>query len=298
VNRVSVHSPDGSTVAELVPEANMVCCALSVDGEPRLAERKGLQAYAEQGSTMGIPLLYPWANRLGARTFSVAGRELTLPADPARIHQDGEGNPSHGLGPSLMRWETTQEGPGRLGAALQWDTPELLELFPFPHRVVLEIELAAASLTTTVSVDASLGERVPVSFGFHPYLLLAGAERPAWTVTLPPCSQLVLDGRMLPTGARAPIASRTAALAEHAFDDLYELDEPTATFRASAGTSEITVEFLAGYPFAQVFSPAGTDFVCFEPMTAPANALISGEGLVVLDPGEQHRASFRVLFES
>ena len=32
-------------------------------------------------------------------------------------------------------------------------------------------------------------------------------------------------------------------------------------------------------------------------MTAPANALISGDGLRVLEPGEQHRASFRVAWE-
>ena len=30
---------------------------------------------------------------------------------------------------------------------------------------------------------------------------------------------------------------------------------------------------------AQIFSPPGAPFVCFEPMTAPANALRSGDGL-------------------
>ena len=39
----------------------------------------------------------------------------------------------------------------------------------------------------------------------------------------------------------------------------------------------MAVEFDAGYPFAQVYAPADAGFVCLEPMTAPANALISGD---------------------
>jgi galactose mutarotase-like enzyme len=43
-----------------------------------------------------------------------------------------------------------------------------------------------------------------------------------------------------------------------------------------------------------VFAPPGGQFICFEPMTAPANALRSGAGLRLLAPGERHRASFTV----
>jgi galactose mutarotase-like enzyme len=43
-----------------------------------------------------------------------------------------------------------------------------------------------------------------------------------------------------------------------------------------------------------VFAPAGGEFVCFEPMTAPGNALNSGSGLTVLAPGGEFHAAFRV----
>ena len=33
-------------------------------GDELLAQNAGVDAYAERGKTMGIPLLYPWANRL------------------------------------------------------------------------------------------------------------------------------------------------------------------------------------------------------------------------------------------
>ena len=52
--------------------------------------------------------------------------------------------------------------------------------------------------------------------------------------------------------------------------------------------------FLSGYPAAQVFSPRGAQFVCFEPMTAPANALRSGDGLRRVAPGAAFTAVFRI----
>ena len=52
---------------------------------------------------------------------------------------------------------------------------------------------------------------------------------------------------------------------------------------------------LRGYPFAQVFAPPGSDFVCFEPMTAPANALArGGPDLTLVAPGESYGAAFAV----
>jgi galactose mutarotase-like enzyme len=61
-----------------------------------------------------------------------------------------------------------------------------------------------------------------------------------------------------------------------------------------AGGHRIEVDFLHGFPCAQVFSPRDRKFICFEPMTAPANALRSGTGLRVLGAGERYRASFSV----
>jgi aldose 1-epimerase len=43
-----------------------------------------------------------------------------------------------------------------------------------------------------------------------------------------------------------------------------------------------------------VYAPVDGDFICFEPMTARTNALVSGEGLALVAPGQQYRAAFRV----
>jgi galactose mutarotase-like enzyme len=51
---------------------------------------------------------------------------------------------------------------------------------------------------------------------------------------------------------------------------------------------------VEGYRFAQVFAPPAGDVICFEPMTAPGNALVTGMGLRVLQPGERHQARFAI----
>ena len=51
-----------------------------------------------------------------------------------------------------------------------------------------------------------------------------------------------------------------------------------ARFAVTAGDRRIELELPEGYPCAQVYAPLGGQFICFEPMTAPANALRSGDG--------------------
>ena len=60
----------------------------------------------------------------------------------------------------------------------------------------------------------------------------------------------------------------------------------------SAAGRRIELEFLEGYPYAQAFSPSGENFICFEPMAAQTNALVSGIDLPVVVPGEEFRATF------
>jgi galactose mutarotase-like enzyme len=51
---------------------------------------------------------------------------------------------------------------------------------------------------------------------------------------------------------------------------------------------------LTGADRYQVYAPQGKDYVCFEPMTAPANALRSGDGLRIVNPGELHLTAFTI----
>jgi galactose mutarotase-like enzyme len=283
----------------------MVCCSLEHQGDELLDFGKGLEAYAERGSTMGIPLLYPWANRLDGFEYEAAGKSVAFPDDRALTHADPNGLSIHGAIPGLMRWEPEERAAeSMLSARLRWRSPsasvsaspELGRLYPFDHEARLEIAIGPGALEVATIVRAAGEDRVPVSFGYHPYLRPAADARAGWRVKLPPgLERLALDSRMIPTGEREPVSETDLELADSSWDDGFAVASQPARFEVSSPSGRgIALELLEGYPFAQIYAPPGHDFICMEPMTAPTNALRSGDGLMVLAPGEEYRAAFRV----
>ncbi len=106
--------------------------------------------------------------------------------------------------------------------------------------------------------------------------------------------RLILDAQMIPTGAREPIAEREFTLGDQSWDDGVDGLTSPPDFAVSGGGHRLAVSFDKGYAFAQVFAPPGRDFICFEPMTAATDALNSGDGLILVAPGGEHRATFTV----
>jgi galactose mutarotase-like enzyme len=285
--------------ATFVPGAGMICCSLRHRGQELLAQNAGLAAYAEGGHTMGIPLLYPWANRLAGFDYSVGGRTVHIPHDPRRVHVDGNGLPMHGVIGGRMAWELTPALaalPRSLSARLSWteSEPELFELFPFRHELEYRARLTDGRLEIDLTVHATGGHPVPLAFGFHPYLTLPGVPRERWHVELPAMRRLSLDDQQIPIGPDKALSTQRFELAERALDDAFDqVPEPSRFTVASAGR-RVEIEFAQGYPCAQVFAPRTAQSICFEPMTAPANALRSATGIRLLGPGESGRASFSV----
>jgi len=271
----------------------MLGASLQHRGEELLGRVEDLAALAQSGRTCGIPLLHPWANRLGAMDYRAAGKAVSLDNVTAIGHDD-KGLPMHGVPWPQLAWQVLDADDIALHARLDWTSAELLAVFPFPHRVELNIALRLGTLSVETALYADQASAVPVSYGFHPYFRLPGLARAEWQIELPAMSRLLLDERSIPTGEETPTPAFEAKLGDRAFDDGFALPDPHAWFSIAGNGRRITVEFVEGYPYAQVFAPRGKDFVAFEPMTAPTNALVSGRGLRLVEPGSSFRATFRV----
>jgi aldose 1-epimerase len=271
-------------VAQFAPELAMVCCSLVHAGEELLGLRGGLEAYTERGSTMGIPLLHPWANRL-------AGPVAASPL----LHTDANGMPIHGVLPTALPFAIEHETASSLDAVFATDDhPEVLEVFPYPHRLRVQASLTDDALEIRTTLLA-LGRRpVPVAFGYHPYLRLPAESRSAVEIEVPARSRLMLDERGIPTGERIRAAISPGPLAERVFDDAFADVDDGSTFVARGAGRTISVTFIEGYHFVQIYSPAGSEFIAYEPMTAPTNALTSGDSLTKLRPGDAYSAAFQI----
>jgi len=296
---VTLAAPDGALEARFAPGAGMVGCSLRHHGAELLGLRAGVEAYLAQGKTFGIPLLHPWANRLGDWRYEVAGRTVEIDRGSPVVRADEHGLPIHGALPAGADWRVVQATREALWAELDWAADRArMAVFPFAHRLELRAAVDGGALMIETTVVATGEAPVPLSFGFHPYLAPPSAPREAWEVELPPLAHLALDERGLPTGARDPSPAERAPLGDRSFDDAFALDGPSARFAVSDGERRVEVRFEHGFPYAQVFAPPGQALICFEPMTAPADALRTHDGLRCVDPGERASAAFAVRVES
>jgi aldose 1-epimerase len=271
----------------------MLGASLRQSGVELLRRIEDLTSAAAKGSTGGIPLLHPWANRLGGTRYRAAGRDVVLDPSSPLLHFDDRGLPIHGVPWSRLAWDVTEASPEKLVARLAWDRVDPLAVFPFPHELEMSVTLRSDGLTVETTLTAGPAGDVPVSFGFHPYFGLA-EPRSAWRLELPAMRRLSLDARQLPDGGESAVLAFDGPLGGRGFDDGFALEHDGSVFAVAAGGRRIAVELLEGYRYAQVYAPTDRDFIAFEPMTSPTNALVSGRGLTIVRAGDRHRAVFRI----
>jgi aldose 1-epimerase len=294
VHEVTLRDPSSPLTAQFLPEAGMIGTSLTDSGVELLGQRRGLDAYLQAGKTMGIPILYPWANRLGSNTYTAENVTVELTPGENGVRADPNGLPIHGVLAAYPGWRVVAESANELTAEVDFGAePRLLASFPYPHLLTVSVRLAERTLTVRTTVTATGDTAVPLCFGFHPYLRVPEAARSQWIIETPPLRQLSLDERGLPTGESSEQPAGQEALGDKAFDDAYDQVPEGAVFAVSGGGRRLEVHFEQGYSATQIFAPPGEDIVCFEPMTAPTDALSRG-GYRTARPGEPAVSVFSI----
>lgn len=291
---VILQDPDSALTATYVPKAGMICTSLSADGVEFLGQRRGLEAYVSAAKTMGLPILYPWANRLGANSYTAEGATVSVTPGVAGVHPDEHGWPIHGVLAGNSGWLVDEKTDNALVATLDWSSqPDLLAVFPFPHALSMAVTLADRTLTVTTTVTPSTAAAVPLSYGYHPYFTIPGVPRSEWQIETPPMRRLTADDRAIPTGDTSPWAGGTETLGETFLDHGFDQVADGSMFAVSGGNRRISVTFISGYTCSQIFAPLNDEVICFEPMTAPTDALRRGT-YPVAAPGAAQTSVFSI----
>lgn len=303
--------------AMLQPETGTVL-SFRVDGREWLWCDESPDIYRSSRSLGGIPLLFPWANRLQSwHTITSSGaHEIPMEAR-RRIWTDGNGLPLHGT--MLKRaWQPFEmqraeradtlhgrrPGNGSDQAILRFQPDDLdLRVFPLEYHLQLEVTLSETASATTLEVALIIenGERpLPLAAGFHPYFRLDALCHSTDELRLefPLAAHMETDERLIPTGQLVDAEQFWPGKPRRwrALDDGFLLvNEPEHVFALTGPGGSLRLRWGPEFPVAVLYAP-GPDFICVEPMTAPTNGWhrphVGGWKLRWLEPGERCRLGF------
>jgi aldose 1-epimerase len=254
----------------------------------------------------GIPVLFPFPNRIRDGRFSWQGREYSLPCI------DGtKKNAIHGFA-CRVPWRVIDRGgdgesawvTGEFRCSL--DDPHSRPLWPADHQLRLTIRLGRAILRVEAVVHNPDTVPLPFGLGYHPYFRLPFAGKtPAddCTVEVPGAEFWELN-ESLPTGNRRPVdasrnLNRPRRMGELALDDVLTA-LPARAARMDGLIERAAISGDAGRPMRMfcspvfremvVFNPPHREAFCIEPYTCTTDAINLQQrgidaGWLVLEPG-------------
>lgn len=286
-------------VAEIAPALGNNCFAFRAG--TAILEPVPFAEFRQRPTSYGIPILFPFPNRIRDGKFRFGGEEYQ--PDPPRhgfVRDKAWVVERHGASDAEGAWLTSS-----FDAATYAE--RILRRFPFPFRleVTYRLKNGALEMGTTAS---NTGERaMPVGFGIHPYFRLP--DRGVVTV---PAGEMWELSDSLPTGKLLAVAGKYDLRRGRSVEGL-QLDDILTTIEAGAdettrctltdpqNATETVVEFSARqFPHVVVFTPpAPRKAICIEPNTCPTDAFNLQErgvpsNVITLGAGEQVRFDVRI----
>lgn len=257
----------------------------------------------QRPSGHGIPILFPFPNRIRAGRFEWKGRQYNLCESDAAT--DGNGNAIHGFCLD-QPWRVTDRGNQHVVGEFQLsvDAPQRRDLWPADFSIQIRYALNGATLRADVRIANPDNVSLPFGFGTHPYfrLPLAAESDPSHCLIEASAAEQWELTDCLPTGSRQPVPS-DKDLREGARYSELQLDDVLTGLQPEGGRHEfLIIDERAGLQVSQrcdpafrelvVYTPPGRNAVCLEPYTCvtdAANLQPRGidAGWRVLEPGEE-----------
>lgn len=242
----------------------------------------------------------PWPNRIADGRYDLKGEEHQLP-----LSEPAAGNAIHGL-TRWTPWHLVHDNRVSLRFG-HWLAPQ--PGYPFSLRCEIVYRLTGGGLVVE-TVATNVGNApCPYATGAHPYLRLGVERVDELGVRLPAATWYPTDDRGIPTGRRSVEGTDRDLRELRTIGDLQLDTAYTGLDRAPDGTATVLVRRPDGprvelwmdeqYGYVELFTgdslPDAAErrrSLAVEPMTCAPNAFRTGEGVLVLAPGETHRATW------
>ena len=289
----------------ICPSVGNIASDFRVHGQPILMSPPALSKWHERPEHAGIPLLAPWAGRLGGDAYWANGKRYLLNGDAVEIHRDLGGLPIHGLLLFASAWETPQlradDQAAQVTSRLEfWKHPEWMAQFPFAHSIEMTYRLSGGTLEVRTTIENRSTDAMPLAIGFHPWYQIPDVPRDQWELRVPVREHYVLSSQLIPTGEIKPAHwADPTPLAGLQFDDVFSGVDTNREFSLQGNGRKVSLRFGPKFPIAVVYAPHTRDVVCFEPLAGLPDAFnLAHQGLIKnlqsVAPGENWTESFWV----
>jgi aldose 1-epimerase len=246
-------------------------------------------------------VLMPWPNRIAEGTYEHDEETYELTLDEAEL-----GHAIHGL----VRWVEWRVEDRSTDRALLRHRLAARPGYPFPLDLAVEYRAAPSGLSVRYAAT-NIG-KVPCPFGAgaHPYFGFPDTRVDALELCVAAEQWLENDARSIPIAWRRVEGSQLdfrqprpigASRIDNAFTGLKRDGDGLAKVTLRRGADSIAVWFDRSFDFVQVFTGdtlpnrARRRFgAAVEPMSCAPNAFNTGEGVLVLAPGDSFEGRWGV----
>jgi aldose 1-epimerase len=267
-------------------------------GDRELLDGYGKEEMAGDGRGQ---VLIPWPNRIEDGAYEFDGSRHHLP-----INEPEARNAIHGL----VRWSAWSVGERAPDRVVVEHTLHPQPGYPFSLALSIEYALSDDGLGVTSRATNIGREACPYGSGAHPYFTVGTETVDTVLLRAPGRSVLHTNGRGVPVSVtpvegteydfRQPRAIGATNL-DNAFTDLDREEDGRARveLRHPDGGTMLSLWLDESYPYVQLFTgdslpSVNRQSLAVEPMTCPPNAFRTGDGVLVLEPGESTTAVWGV----
>jgi aldose 1-epimerase len=308
---VVLEGAGGAARAEIAPGSGFNCFRWQVTTGGRTLDLLYADSNFLTGgkpTRSGIPILFPFPNRIRDGVFRWDGKRYQLP-------ENGPGgkNAIHGF-VCFRPWRVIASGADERSAWVTGefrasvDAPETLSLWPTDYAIRITYGLIRHRLHLQAEIRNDGLVPLPFGLGFHPYFRIPafGGEKPEDCEIEVPAGSFWELKDSLPTGARLPVAgtpldlNRPRPFVDLKLDDLLTdiPDSHHGTLKVPRGIVHhgegVQLVVRASHHFREtvVFTPPHRQAFCIEPYTCTTDAInLQQQGIDagwrVLDPGQR-----------
>jgi aldose 1-epimerase len=276
-----LHDEFGQSAVEIIPERGGAINRIRLGGIEVLDGYRDGSEILTNAWMKGM-WLAPYPNRINGGTYQWNQQSYQFPINDTINQHSIHGFLMDENFPSLRFRKTENQAI----LAIEYRHSGNHPAYPFQFELNLQVELSFHRLEIIMAFTNLESFEIPFGLGWHPYFTL-GQPIDELKLTLPPCSMIGTNEKMIPFGKNYPyvLFQSGKAIGAEVLDNGFVLTNPPGKASFYLSNQDHRLHFWqetgpVGFNYFQIFTPSHRKSIAIEPMSCNIDAFNNGEGLL------------------